>query len=637
MNQRVLNSESNSALGAQEIKRTDEVVWSPPIPPHRHDLEALRQKVLREIGNVRSHTSSTSNQKEGFRIAHSEQRKNLLIKNASFISENEERLLENFASGFEIDPAKIEPDVIPVRTQHDSDLFKYASFQWSVPVSDGYGRKNKFLVKDLQNGKLIGIFALGDPVIGLGARDNVIGWNKDQRMQRLYNVLDSYVLGAVEPYRKLIGGKLLALIAVSNEVQKFIYNKYLGTKTMRGHLKDPTPILITTTSALGRSSVYNRLKYLDQKVMFPVGYSTGFGHFQFSSDLFQELLQLVREDDPAAAGNKYGQGANWKFRTIRAALKKLELTDDLLVHGIGREVFLAPLANNWKEFLRGETSTPNLIDYPLNGIGEYFRERWAIPRSERFPEYRDWKRDSWRASSELTSDYQYVQSQLFQFASKGGIKVERANNDPAKASLGELQILIGTDFHTTSGTTISDSISVGKCYKSTITGRDFKITLQDTNWENGERDIQASTVEGSNSVLIDLLRRLRIGIYPSPKHEFLSTLDLRIALRGGSERATAKKLNPQKYEELTGLNFFECLNSIPNSACGTREELMKDESRRRTDFAAAFPNGDHLVPVIAFLLTRVLPLICESSGSKYVNCVIAIEGRTPELPLRNDL
>ena len=635
MNQEISSRESDTSLDSEFNGENDEAVWTPPIPPHRHDLESLRQKVLNEIETVRSHTETSLNKKEGFRLAHSEQRKNLLLKHAGFIAENEEKLLENFASGSEIDPGKIEPELIPVRTQHEADLFKYASFQWSVPVSDGYGRKNKFLLKDRQNRKLIGIFALGDPVIGLGARDNVIGWNKEQRMQRLYNVLDSYVLGAVEPYRKLIGGKLIALAAVSNEVQKFIQSKYTGTKTMRGHFKDPTPILITTTSALGRSSVYNRLKYLDKKVMFPVGYSTGFGHFQFSTDLFQELLQLVRMDDPEAAGNKYGEGANWKFRTIRTALKKLELSDDLLLHGIGREVFLAPLANNWREYLRGETNTPDLIDYPLAGIGEYYKERWAIPRGQRFPEFKEWKRDSWRASRELSTEKRFIQSQLFQFGGQGGFKVERVNQSPAIVQLGDIETLIGTDFHTVQGTTISDVSSVGQSYQSTMKGSDFKILIQDTTWENGERDIQASTVEGTNPVLLDLARRLRIGIYPSPKHDFLSTLDLRFALRKGMARATAKKMNPREYEELTGLRFLEILNSIPNSACGTREELMKDDSRRRSDFATAFPREDRVIPVIAFLLTRVLPLVCESSAFKHDVQTFKLTGRAPELILRD--
>jgi len=41
---------------------------------------------------------------------------------------------------------------------------------------------------------LSGLIALGDPVFNLSVRDNLIGWNVDDRAKRLVNVLDAYVL-----------------------------------------------------------------------------------------------------------------------------------------------------------------------------------------------------------------------------------------------------------------------------------------------------------------------------------------------------------------------------------------------------------------------------------------------------------
>ena len=46
-------------------------------------------------------------------------------------------------------------------------VFRYASLHWSVPVSQGYGRRTRFLVIDEQNEKLIGIFALGAVTVAL--------------------------------------------------------------------------------------------------------------------------------------------------------------------------------------------------------------------------------------------------------------------------------------------------------------------------------------------------------------------------------------------------------------------------------------------------------------------------------------
>lgn len=334
--------------------------------------------------------------KERVRDLHATQRRQHLIKNARFIAEHEPLLLDRFADGHEVVPAAIDPVVVPVETDEDAALFRFASLHWSVPVSQGYGRRTRFLLTDEANGKLVGIFALGDPVFNLKVRDGVIGWDQTQRQERLYNVFDAFVMGAVQPYRQVIGGKLVALAAVSNEVRQYLEDKYRGVKTtIKGVEKDSRPALITTTSALGRSSVYNRIKYHDRKVYKDVGFTEGFGHFQFTDELFQELVDLVAMDE-SYRGNAYGRGPNWKMRTIRSALSKLGLSGDLLKHGIRREVYMAPLGVSWRAFLRGETDNFDPYDFPLGGIGEFFRHRWAIPRSERRPEFQEWDRAKMR-------------------------------------------------------------------------------------------------------------------------------------------------------------------------------------------------------------------------------------------------
>ncbi len=71
---------------------------------------------------------------------------------------------------------------------------RYASLTWSVPVSNGYGRRMRFLVFDASNDKLMGLLALGDPVYNLRVRDQWIGWSVEQKNARLWHVMDAYVL-----------------------------------------------------------------------------------------------------------------------------------------------------------------------------------------------------------------------------------------------------------------------------------------------------------------------------------------------------------------------------------------------------------------------------------------------------------
>jgi len=54
---------------------------------------------------------------------------------------------------------------------------------------------------------LIGLFGLGDPVYAIKARDEWIGWDSNAKAARLYHVMDAYVLGAVPPYSRLLGGE----------------------------------------------------------------------------------------------------------------------------------------------------------------------------------------------------------------------------------------------------------------------------------------------------------------------------------------------------------------------------------------------------------------------------------------------
>lgn len=370
-------------------------------------VDALRDRVERELrgaGFVWRGTRlapPSGDPKEVARLLHSQQRAQVLAKNADFITKWEDELIGHFANGAEVDPETISPAVRPVESDYEAALFRYASLSWSVPVSQGYGRRTRFLLWDEAADRLMGIFAMGDPVFNLRVRDSLIGWDTDQRKERLYNVFDAFVLGAVEPYRQLIGGKMAALSTVSTEVTTYLAEKYRGTKTtILGREKIPEPVLVTTTSSLGRSSIYNRVTYEGRRVFTSVGYTEGFGHFQFSDALFNDLAAFLAERQDVR-GNKYGEGPNWKIRTLRSALEALGLPGDLLRHGLRREVFLAPLGVGWRAFLRDETDTITPYRYDLADLSAYYRRRWAVPRAERFDEWRSFDRDAVRLSEEV--------------------------------------------------------------------------------------------------------------------------------------------------------------------------------------------------------------------------------------------
>ncbi len=318
------------------------------------------------------------------------------MENRSFLKENEEHLLEEFAEGDEVDVDAFEPrfSVVKPRTT-SAKLFRYATLLWSVPVSNGFGRRVRFLVRDTNNGKLVGIFALGDPVFNLTCRDDWIGWDHVARGERLYNVMDIFILGAVPPYNSLLAGKLIALIAASNEVRDIIRERYRNKRTViQGRFKNPSLALLTTSSALGKSSIYDRISYGGRRLYQPIGYSEGWGHFHLGPTLFGEMVDYLRWIRPdLVESHRFGKGPNWKIRTARECLKALGLPAGILRHGIKRQVFGIPLTEDFREFLQGASHEMQALDLPLSDLVEFFRERWLLPRAARRPEFRLHRRE----------------------------------------------------------------------------------------------------------------------------------------------------------------------------------------------------------------------------------------------------
>lgn len=356
---------------------------------------------MRDIGFSKSSDGELTIKGKGkdiVRALHRVQREDRLKQSRNFISNKAPGLLEFFAAGQDVDPQKMSPIIerISSGTKY-GDLFRLASLTWSVPVSNGFGRRLRYLVWDESNGKLMGLIAIGDPVFNLAVRDNLIGWTSKDRSERLVNLMDAYVLGAVPPYNALLGGKLIACLLRSRDLYDDFAIAYGGTKgIISGKDKQARLLGITTSSSMGRSSVYNRLKLDGVQYMESIGYTGGWGHFHIPDHLFVELRDYLRDMDHTYADqHRYGQGPNWRLRTTRAALSALGFKEDMLRHGVKREVFISRLADNADTILRtgrGEPDTCSLLS--VNEIAERGVERWMKPRALRRPEYSAWTLDN---------------------------------------------------------------------------------------------------------------------------------------------------------------------------------------------------------------------------------------------------
>jgi hypothetical protein len=333
-----------------------------------------------------------------------------LAKAEAGLRRHQDDLLTRFARGSEVDPERFAPKLVEVRAKSAEELlFRYARLQWSIPTSAGYGRRLRFLVIDESNEKLVGLIGLGDPVFALRPRDAWIGWSRDQCRSNLHNVMDAFVLGAVPPYSYLLGGKLVALLVSADEVRAAFARKYGRSRSLIKQRDLHSRLaLVTTTSALGRSSIYNRLRFDGRTVFQSVGFTRGSGEFHFSNGLYADIRRFAEANcTPTAKQERWGAGFRSRREVIRKTLIALGLSGDWLYHGLEREVFVVPLAANTRPILREEAKSARWYHTSAGELGDFYRTRWMLPRAARDDRYKTFDPSSlrlWGAPQAMEDD-----------------------------------------------------------------------------------------------------------------------------------------------------------------------------------------------------------------------------------------
>ncbi len=375
--------------------------------PENHDAEraALRTRIIasllaqgyeEEDGRFRLvDTLEKDNVRNANRLAVAHKR----TVAARTLARREDDLLSCIANGSDVKPECIDPQIITVTARsREERIFRYVACHWSIPVSAGYGRRLRFLITDRSNDKVIGILGLGDPVYAMRGRDQLIGWSTEDKKTHLRGVLDAFVMGAVPPYSQLLCGKLVAMLALSNEVREAFRSKYAGHASLIGKSSIPPELaLITTASALGRSSVYNRLRIGADKFWESVGYTQGSGEFHFTNGVYDEMRRFAATwCQPTAKHAMWGAGFRNRREVVRKCLIELDLPRSLVYHGIKREVFAAKLGENAFSFLKGEASALVGYDRPAKHLAELFRERWLLKRATVRPDFRKYNRTEYR-------------------------------------------------------------------------------------------------------------------------------------------------------------------------------------------------------------------------------------------------
>jgi len=244
--------------------------------------ESLRRKIIKLLKDqgfkINPHVRPKGCSKTMYRRIHQKARFEQISLHKKFLLDNIEKVKNYCRDGSEIIPQRISLELREVKAgSFEEILFKWWNLiWWSIPFQRSCGRQMRFLLWDTAHDAPFGLICLQSPVLKMSVRDKYLGIPKDELDIWVNKSMHAQRVGALPPYNQLLGGKMVALALSYNEIREFYRKKYENYKTViKGRKLEPELLFITTTSAFGRSSLYNRLKYNGEIVAHRLGYTQG--------------------------------------------------------------------------------------------------------------------------------------------------------------------------------------------------------------------------------------------------------------------------------------------------------------------------------------------------------------------------
>lgn len=249
------------------------------------------------------------------------------------------------------------------------DLLFYGRMTISpFPFSGAVGRRIHYLVRNRSNDYILGLAVIMSDLT-IPIRDKHIGWDRKQMWKRMNYLMNVHLCIATPILSKFLTAKMCALSVESKEIQEYFQQKY-------GH-----PLAaMTCTSLFGKSSVYNRLKGYEY-----LGLTKG--HSVALVPL--EIKEKMREDYKKEKG-KYSETYYNDDGTVRErygvvkSFQKLKKYYDVKQTANQRGTYVISLADNYKEFLKGDVDDLQSFQHPtFDELVAHWKERWLTGRIER--------------------------------------------------------------------------------------------------------------------------------------------------------------------------------------------------------------------------------------------------------------
>jgi len=277
-------------------------------------------------------------------------------------------------------------EVIETRTKR-SDLPErwntVRTFISTMKNNSNIGRNLNFIVADEVTGKYLGVVCISSDFLDLTPRDKVIGWEREKKTQGAminYTAIGSSIVPLQPLGFNYMGGKLLALLCLSDEVQNLWKEKY--GDVLAG---------VTTTSLYGNTKSNGLSQYDGLEHWNKMGFSSGSVAFEPRKSTLAMVWAWLREKHPekyfewweAKKDNGLPFKRDHKNRSLHFAYPKLGIPKELTRTDHQRGIYFSPLYDNSYEFLRGEIQEKDLVksfDTSTEALTNIWKTKYAKGR-----------------------------------------------------------------------------------------------------------------------------------------------------------------------------------------------------------------------------------------------------------------
>lgn len=257
------------------------------------------------------------------------------------------------------------------------------TFSSTMKNNSNIGRNLNFIVRDKITKKYLGVICISSDFLDLTPRDNFIGWSREKKTQG--NMINHTAIGStIVPLQPLgfnyVGGKLLALLCLSTEIQD-LWEKLYGDKL----------VSITTTSLYGKTKAGGLSQYDNLDYWQPMGFTSGSVSFEPLKDTRQMIRDWLKENHTRkyfewyVAKKPSGQPhkRDHKNRSLGFAYSKLDIPKEIIRSEHARGIYYTPLYDKTCEFLRGDHDGKNMVklfDTNIEHLTDVWKQKHAKPR-----------------------------------------------------------------------------------------------------------------------------------------------------------------------------------------------------------------------------------------------------------------